>query len=306
MPSSHLIIGAGPTGTHTALLLAEAGDSVTVVTRSGSGPRHPRIALVPLDVTDGDALARLAEGAATVFNCAMPRYDRWPQDFPPIAASVLQAVLRSGAALVTLGNVYGYGAVAGPLTEELPMAPHTVKGRVRAAMWERALASGARVTEVRASDYLGRNASSLYTLMTLPALLRGEPAAYAGDLDAPHCWTFTRDVAATLVAAVRHQDSWGRAWHVPSHDLSARELSLRFATAAGLPAPTLERMPPATLRALGETDSILAEVVEMAYLYELPLRLDSKATRDALGIAASPLEQVIADTLERTETASIA
>ena len=36
MPSSHLVIGAGPTGTQTALLLAEAGDTVTVATRRGS------------------------------------------------------------------------------------------------------------------------------------------------------------------------------------------------------------------------------------------------------------------------------
>ncbi|MGO4702270.1 NAD-dependent epimerase/dehydratase family protein [Dyella sp. 2RAB6] len=306
MPCSHLIVGAGPTGTHTALLLAEAGDSVTLATRRGNGPLHPNIARVALDATDGEALARLVTGHATLFNCAMPRYDRWPQDFPPIAAAMLHAARQAGAALVMLGNAYGYGEAAGPLTEDLPMAPHTAKGRVRAAMWQDALASGVRVAEVRASDYLGHHASSLYTLMTLPALLRGERAVYAGDLDAPHSWSFTRDVAATLVAAARDERSWGRAWHVPSHDLSARELSQHFAAAAGLPAPVLERMPLAALRTLGETDSILAEVVEMAYLYEQPLRLDAQATRAMLGIAASPLEQVLADTLAPTTTADAA
>lgn len=304
MPSSHLIVGAGPTGTHTALLLVATGDHVTLITRRGHGPLHPNIARVALDATDGEALARLAAGHATVFNCAMPRYDRWPQDFPPIAAAVLHAARHAGAALVMLGNVYGYGEVDGSLTENLPMAPHTAKGRVRAAMWQDALASGVRVTEVRASDYLGHGASSLYTLMTLPALLRGEPALYAGDLDAPHSWSYTRDVAATLVAAARDERSWGRAWHVPSHDLSARELSQRFATAAGRSAPLLERMPPAALRALGETDSILAEVVEMAYLYEQPLHLDATATRDALGIEATALEPVLADTLAPISTAA--
>lgn len=306
MPSSHLVIGAGPTGTQTALLLAEAGDTVTVATRRGSGPAHPRIACVALDATDGDALARQAEGTATLFNCAMPRYDRWPQDFPPIAAAVLHAARHAGAALVMLGNVYGYGEVDGPLTEDLPLAPPTAKGRVRAAMWQDALASGVRVAEVRASDYLGRTAGSLYTWMTLPALLRGEPAAYAGDLDAPHSWTFTRDVATTLVAAARNERSWGGAWHVPSHDLSARELSQRFAAAAGRPLPRLERMTTAALRALGESDSIMAEVVEMAYLYERPLRLDWTMTRAVLGVEATPLEQVMADTLGQTRTADAA
>lgn len=302
MSSSHLVIGAGPTGTNTALLLAETGDSVTVVTRSGAGPRHPRIDRVALDATDGKTLERLVEGAATIFNCAMPRYDRWQQDFPPIAAAVLRAARHAGAALVMLGNAYGYGEVSGSLTEDLTMAPGTAKGRVRAAMWQEALSSGVRVTEVRASDYLGCNASSLYTLMTLPALLRGERAVHFGDLDVPHSWTFTRDVAATLVKAARDERSWGRAWHVPSHDLSARELSQQFAIATNRPSPALERMPLATLRALGEADPILAEVVEMAYLYEQPLRLDSTATRALLGVEASPLEQVVANTLQRNET----
>jgi nucleoside-diphosphate-sugar epimerase len=306
MPATHLVLGAGPTGTQTALLLADAGDTVTVVSRRGTGPEHPGIARVALDVTDRDALAKLARGAATLFNCAMPRYDRWPQDFPPIAHAVLEAAQRTDAALVMLGNVYGYGDVSGPLIETLPMAPHTVKGLVRAAMWQEALASGARVTEVRASDYLGQGAGSLYTWMVLPALLRGERATYAGDPDAPHSWTFTGDVAATLVAAARSERSWGRAWRVPSHQLTARELSHRFADAANLPAPDLERMPLAALRALGETDAILAEVVEMTYLYERPLHLDAAGTQAALGVAASPLEQVIADTLARAETAGAA
>ena len=79
-------------------------------------------------------MATLAEGASTIFYCAMPRYDRWPEEFPPIAAAALSAAEHSGADLVTLSNVYGYGHVPGPLTESLPMAPYTVKGRVRAAM----------------------------------------------------------------------------------------------------------------------------------------------------------------------------
>jgi hypothetical protein len=104
----------------------------------------------------------------------MPRYDRWPEEFPPIAATALSAAEHSDADLVTLSNVYGYGRVADPLTESLPMAPHTIKGRVRAAMWEAARNGRARATEVRASDYLGHGAGSLFTLMLLPRILRGE------------------------------------------------------------------------------------------------------------------------------------
>ena len=59
-------------------------------------------------------MARLAEGAAVIYNCVNPPYHRWPADWPPIAASVLGAAERSGAVLVTLSNLYGYGPATRP------------------------------------------------------------------------------------------------------------------------------------------------------------------------------------------------
>lgn len=295
--ATKLVIGAGPTGMQTARLLADAGDHVIVVSRRGAGPNFPGIQHVALDVTDADALAGLAAGASALFNCAMPRYDRWPEEFPPIAASMLNAAERSGADLITLSNVYGYGNVTGAMIESLPMEPNSVKGRVRAAMWKAALASRVRVTEVRASDYLGRGAASLFTLMTLPSIVQGHLASFPGNLDAPHSWTFTRDVAKTLVAASRYEGAWGRAWHVPSNDLSVRALCARTASLAAAPAPTLARMPAAELEALGAADSIMREVIEMAYLYDRPCCLDTTATQRALGVTATPIDAVLRDTL---------
>lgn len=295
--ATQLIIGAGPTGLHTAQLLAEAGHSVAIVSRSGGSATHPRIRRIALDASDAQALTRQAAGVRTIFNCSMPRYDRWPEEFPPIAAAVLHAAEHSGAALVTLSNLYGYGRVDAAMHEALPMAPCSIKGRVRAAMWEAARASRARVTEVRASDYLGQGAGSLFTLMTLPALLRGEPASHPGDLDAAHAWSFTKDVARTLVAAAASDASWGRAWHVPSSTASIRALADAIARQAGVAAPRLSALSPAELARLGEADSILREVVEMGYLYDRPCLVDSRATERALGVSATPLPEVLADLL---------
>ncbi|MFC5742090.1 NAD-dependent epimerase/dehydratase family protein [Dyella tabacisoli] len=293
-----LIVGAGPTGMLTAQALAAEGDEVIIVSRNPR-PTLPGIHHVAVDATDVAALTKLAGGVSTIFNCAMPRYDRWPQEFPPIAAAVLRAAEVSGADLVTLSNVYGYGQVAGPMTESLPMAPQTVKGRVRATMWEDALASRARVTEVRASDYLGRDALSLYTLMTLPGVISGQPTHFLGDLDALHSWTYTRDVARTLISASRADGAWGRAWHAPSNDLSVRALSIRIAEIAAAPPPILTRLSTDEWQALAASDPIAREVIEMAYLYDLPCVLDSAATEQALGVKATPIDDVIRDALGR-------
>lgn len=309
--SLHVIVGAGPTGVAAARLLADSGDSVRLVSRRGSGPEHPRIERIAADASDPARLTEITHGARTLANCAMPAYDRWPAEYPPIAAALLTAAERTGAGLALVGNTYVYGPQHDPLTPmtpDLPIAPTTVKGRVRAQMWEDALAAHragrVRVLEVRGSDYLGAGAGSLYTLMTAPRVIAGEPAAYVGDFDAPHSWTYTVDVARTLVAAAQTEDAWGRAWHVPSVTLSARELTARIAAIAGRPTPALAHLSADAVREIGATDSIMREVVEMLYLFERPSLLDFSDTRQAFGLEPVPLDELLTQTVHAIAAAS--
>ncbi len=199
-----LVIGAGAIGTATAQLLADRGERVRLVTRSGGGPSHPAIERVAADASDADALSDLAEGVAVIYSCAGPAYPRWVTDWPPLAAALLPAAETSGALLVTTGNLDGYGAVDGPMTEDLPLRPNTDKGKVRVRIWNDALAAHRagriRTAEVRSSDYLGAGAVTPMTLLVLPKVLAGKRASAPADLDAPHSWTYTGDVARTLLA----------------------------------------------------------------------------------------------------------
>ncbi|WP_264765246.1 NAD-dependent epimerase/dehydratase family protein [Frankia gtarii] len=298
----HVIVGAGATGVATAHLLADAGEQVRLVTRGGRGPHRAGIELVAADATDADRLTELTTGARTLFGCAAPAYDRWAALFPPLAAALLAAAERTGADYVMLGNIYGYGPVDGPITEDLPAAPITVKGRVRAAMWHDALAAHqagrVRVTEVRAADFLGADAYSLYNLLVAPKVLAGEPAAFPGDLDAAHSWTYVGDVARALVAISRDERAWGRVWHAPSVPLSVRELSRQLAAAAGTDddrEPELARLSAAELAVAGAADPVTAEVVEMLYLYERPCVLDSTATERTYALAPGRIDVALAE-----------
>jgi nucleoside-diphosphate-sugar epimerase len=296
--SLYVIVGAGATGSAAARLLADAGNQVRVITRRGSGPAHDRIERVAADATDTARLIELTRGAAALFNCAMPAYDRWPSEFPPLAASLLTTAERSGADYVMLGNTYGYGPVNGPATEDLPMAPTSIKGKVRAQMWHEALdaheAGRVRVTEIRASDYLGAGAYSPFTLMVGTQVLSGAPVSYPGDLDAPHTWTYTGDAARTLIAAAHNETSWGRAWHVPSTShASVRELAAHLAQAADVPAAELAHMTRTELEEIGRTDSIMAEFPEMLYLYDRPNILDTSFTAAVLAVAPTPIDVVL-------------
>ena len=296
-------------GSAAARLLADSGEQVRLVTRSGSGPVDPRIERVSADASDAARLAELTAGAEALFNCAMPPYDRWPAEWPPLAAALLSAAERSRADYVMLGNTYGYGPVDGPVIDGLPMAPTSRKGQVRAQMWCDARvaheAGRVRVTEVRASDYLGAAAYSPFTLMVGAQVLTGAPASYPGDLDAPHSWSYTGDTARTLVAAARHEESWGRAWHVPStSEISVRQLAGRLAAVADARAPRLRHMPLHELEEIGRTDSVMAEFPEMLYLYDRPNILDTSSTLKTLGVTPTPLDDVLTEmAIEAARTA---
>jgi nucleoside-diphosphate-sugar epimerase len=148
----HVIVGAGPVGSATAMRLAGQGGQVRIITRSGAGPAASGVERIAADATDADRLAALAEGATVLYNCACPPYHRWPQDWPPLAAAVLAAAQRTGAVLVTMSNLYGYGPVGRPMTEDDPLAATGPEGKTRAQVWAQALAAHragwARVTEL--------------------------------------------------------------------------------------------------------------------------------------------------------------
>ncbi|ALG06679.1 NAD-dependent epimerase [Kibdelosporangium phytohabitans] len=300
--SLKVVVGAGPTGTAVARLLASSGERVRLVSRRGTAPNHPLIEAVASDATDAERLTDLTQGASALFNCAMPSYDRWPTDWPPLAEALLTAVEKTNADYIMLSNTYGYGRVSGPIPETQPIAPTTVKGRVRAQMWLDAL-TRVRVTEVRAGQYLGAGAASLYALAVAPLVLAGQPVSYPGNLDVAHSWSYTEDVARTLVAASEHDNAFGQAWHVPStSDMSVRQLSERLADLAEAPAPNLTTMPDEEFERLCQTDSIMAETAEMRYLTDEPHVLDSTRTERELGVKPTPLDEVLTETIRTTST----
>ena len=75
--SEHVIVGAGAVGSATALLLAERGEHVRLISRRGTGPEHAAIERVAADATDAERLTALATGAGALYNCANPQYHQW-------------------------------------------------------------------------------------------------------------------------------------------------------------------------------------------------------------------------------------
>ncbi|MDG4821467.1 NAD-dependent epimerase/dehydratase family protein [Asanoa sp. WMMD1127] len=293
----HVIVGAGAVGSGIARQLAEAGEQVRLITRSGSGPVDPRIERVAANASDAAALTRLSRDAVAIYNCANPPYHTWPTDWPPMAEALLAAAEASGAPLAITGNLYVYGPVNRPMTEDMPLATPTVKGRVRIKMWEDAVAayrSGriSGVTEVRGSDYISPRYSVIE--LAMPGLRAGKTIWLPGPLDNPHTFTYTGDMAAALIALARDPRAWGQAWHVPSPaPMTLRQVVTKLAEVGGFPLPRLRSYPKTAIRAAGLFDRRTREFVEMSYQWDRPFVLDSTRTEATFGLSATNVDDAI-------------
>ncbi|MFH9347554.1 NAD-dependent epimerase/dehydratase family protein [Kitasatospora sp. NPDC017646] len=304
--SFHLVVGHGPAGAATARLLAEQGHRVRVVTRRGRGgePAVEGIEHLALDASDPARLTQAARGAVAIHGCAAPPLPQWAAQWPALTSALCAAAEDSGAVLVMLGNLYGYGPVEGPLTEGLPLAATGPKGRVRAAAWEhaRALHDAGRIraVEVRASDFFGPGVTDGGHLASraMPALLKGRPVSVLGDPDTPHSWTYLPDVARAMAELATGERAWGRPWHVPTAPaLPVRAMVERLAAEAGTGPVPVRRLSPAVLAVAGLFSPLLRELREVRYQFDRPFVMDSSAYEAAFTLRATPLEDQLAATV---------
>jgi nucleoside-diphosphate-sugar epimerase len=301
----HVIVGKGPVGMTTAEELVARGHEVRVLSRSG-GRSTATIEHRQVDATEADALTGAARGAAALYNAVNPAYHRWATDWPPVASALLAAAENTGAVLVTMSNLYGYGRPSGPMTPETPLAATDVKGRVRIRMWTDALAAHeagrVRITEARAADFVGPQVSGDHSHLVrqLPALRRGGRAYVVGDPDAPRSWAFMPDVAATLATLGTDERALGRAWHVPSNPPRSQRQALDdLAAALGVPSVRVSGIPWPVLRAVGVVLPMMREVMAMRHQFDQAFVVDTTATTATFGLTATPWGQVMAATAGR-------
>ena len=296
----HIVVGAGPVGSAVAGQLQQLGAEVVVVTRSGTA--LPGTTAVAADASDVDRLSGICAGATAIYNCVNPPYHLWKETWPPIAHALLAAAESSGAVLVTTGNLYPYGPVNGPMTQDLPDRASGSKAAVRAQMTREAMqahrSGRLHAVEVRGSDYLGGN-SYLEAVVT-PAFRKGRTAWVPADLDAPHTFTSVADMARTLVAAAGDSSSWGTVWHAPSAaPVTMRELAAMAAAQLGAK-PKVRSMPYAAVWVGGVFNPFIKEMRETQYQFRAPYVLDSTPAQEHFGITPRPLEESVRADLEHT------
>jgi nucleoside-diphosphate-sugar epimerase len=300
--SEHVIVGAGAVGSAAALLLAERGEHVRIITRHGSGPEHPAVERVAADATDAERLTSLTTGAAALYNCASPQYHQWFTDWPPLAAAFLTAAERTGAVLVSMSNLYGYGPVDGPISQKTPIAATHPKLLLRARMWDDQLAAQRdgriRTTEVRASDYI--EANGLLSFALGKPILAGKRAYSPAPLNVPHSWTSVHDCAQTLVTVAADERAYGQVWMVPTNPaLTVRQLASRFAEVNGARPAKVTVIPYPVTWATGLFMPMVKELRTTRYQFTRPFVIDASATTETFGLQPILLDDALRDAAAR-------
>ncbi len=307
----HVVFGSGQVGRALAASLAGLGLAVRAVSRHRPASLADGVDWRAADATDPGAASDAAKGAAVVYQCLNAPYTQWPELFPPLQRGVLAAAERAGALLVSLENVYGYGPVGGkPMTEDLPLAATTVKGRTRAAMTAELLAAAdagrVRIAIGRASDFFGAGVTdgSVLGERVFANALAGRRADFIGNPELPHTYSYVPDIAAGLATLGTDPRAAGQVWHLPGpQTVTTRAFLDLVAGEVGHPV-AIRSVPRLAVRALGVINPMMRALAEMAYEFDEPFILDTTKYQTTFGPAGTPLATAIAATVDwyRTRT----
>lgn len=303
--SEVVVFGAGQVGSGLARTLMAKGHRVRVVRRSAT-------AVTGAEVVAGDArdpaFARQAcEGAATIYHCMNPSaYSgaAWEQEFPAQGEALIGAAVGTGAKLVCLDNLYGYGIVD-RRTEDTPLAATGRKGKVRVA-WDARLRSAPnlRYAVGRAGDFFGPGTSdqSLFSPAAVAGLAKGSAPWLLGDAQALHAFSYVPDVISGLVA-LGESDAVG-VYHLPVLEVAPADLVAQLADALG--SSTRARVLPGwAFAAVAPFVPLFRELRETMYQWDRPFRVDDSRFRTRFPGLATSLADAVAGTVAPVRTSTV-
>ena len=196
----HTILGAGGAiGMELVSHLAKKGLRIRLVSRNPKGPAGAD-QVVAADLANLDQTISAVAGSEVVYLLVGLKYDLkvWRELWPRIMNNVIEACKRANAKLIFFDNVYAYGKVVGPMTEQTSFNPCSRKGELRAQIATTLLnemtKGGLTALIARSPDFYGpRVQTSVANRLVVDKFARGAKASWLVNDRVRHSWTFTPD-----------------------------------------------------------------------------------------------------------------
>src|SRR4030088_348564 len=217
------ILGAGGAiGSELVKELIARNEPVRLVSRNPK-PVPGAAEVVAADLSNLDDTVKAGTGSKVAFLLVGLKYDIkvWQALWPRIMRNAIEAAKRANAKLVFFDNVYMYGKVDGPMTEETPFRPCSKKGEIRAAIATMLLnemkAGNLMALIARSADFYGPGArTGIPNVLVFDKLAKGAKASWLVNDSVKHSFTFTPDAARSLVLLADNESAWNQTWHVPT------------------------------------------------------------------------------------------
>ena len=188
------------------------------------------------------------------------------------------------------------------MTEDLPLAATTVKGRTRAAMTQELLAAAeagrVRIAIGRASDFFGAGATeSSLGERVFGNAVAGKRADFIGNPDLPHTYSYVPDIAAGLATLGTDERAIGGVWHLPGPETVTTRAAARARRRRRRAPGRRSLLPKLAVRALGLFNPTMRELVELSYEFDEPFVLDTTKYESTFGTDGTPLATAITATV---------
>jgi nucleoside-diphosphate-sugar epimerase len=243
------------------------------------------------DLTNQRQTIDAVAGSSIVYLLVGLKYNRkvWAEMWPRIIDNTIEACKQAGARLIFFDNVYMYGRVNGPMTEQTPYHPCSKKGEIRAAIattLEHEWKSGSLTAMIaRSADFYGPGAKNgVANAMVFEPTSHGKkPMCLVSD-SLPHSYTYVPDAAQALLTLAECESAWNQKWHLPTRPNPPNGRDFITAAAHAMNRPAAYRvLGRPMVRIGGLFNPLVREVYEMLYQYDAPSLFDSSKYAHAFG-----------------------
>jgi len=297
----HTILGAGgPVANALTRELANNNETIRLVSRKPIANTAKNITWQKADLLNYAEVLDAAKGSAVIYLCAGLVYDKniWKAQWPVIMQNVINVAKETNARLIFFDNVYSYGLVNGPMTENTPYNPCSVKGEVRAAiatkLMDEANAGNIKASIARAADFYGaETGNSFFDMMVLSNFAKKAKAQWLGSASKLHNFSYIPDMGKGTYLLGQNPGSDNQVWHMPTAPALTGKQFIEIAAGVYKVEPKYFEINKFFLWAYGLFNKAVMETVEMFYQYNHDYIFDSSKFNKAFNVKPASYEDGI-------------
>ena len=297
----HTILGAGGAVANALTReLINNNDTVRLVSRKPIENDSKNVSWKKADLLNYDELLAASKGSTVIYLTAGLVYDKkiWAAQWPVIMQNFINLGKETGARLIFFDNVYMYGLVDGPMKEDTPYKPSSVKGGIRAKianmLMDEAKAGNIHATIARGADFYGTdNMNSFFDMMVLDKYAKKQSAQWIGKPDKLHNFSYIPDMGKGMFLLGQHPESDNQIWHMPTaKPLTGKQFIELAARIYGVK-PKFMVINKFMLWLVGLFQKVVMGTVEMYYQYNHDYNFDSDKFEKAFNMKPTSYEEGI-------------